>query len=81
MPTDSERLDWLEERGNGCGVVHNDQAHWAFADGGMQNIEGGDEPFDLQAAYFVEKKAFRPTLREAIDAAIDCDGDFEMEDT
>lgn len=68
--TDSERLDWLEKEANGCAVIHDDNAHWAFATNGMQNVIMGDGPGNLKTSYFIEKSEFRPTIREAIDAAI-----------
>lgn len=70
MRTDAERLDWLEQTGNGCAVVHDDDAHWAFATDGMQNVVI-DGPQDLNTGFFVEASQFRPTIREAIDLAMD----------
>ncbi len=68
--TDTERLDWLEKEGNGCAVIHDDNSHWAVAFDGMQNVIRGDEPGDLDTHFFIDADKFRPTIREAIDAAI-----------
>lgn len=65
--TDTERLDWLEEKGNGLGLIHDDDSRWAVAFCGMQNIPGKG---DLYTTFFIEKKDFRPTARQAIDLAI-----------
>lgn len=73
MGTDTERLDWLE-RQFGCGLVHDDNEHWAVAAIGMQSVAEGDEPEDLETSFFVEKDKFKPTIREAIDAAMEGQG-------
>ena len=68
---DSARLDWLEAQGNGIAVVHDDEAQWAVATDGMQNIRSTAEvqPAPLETMYLVEPEKFRDTLRAAIDAA------------
>jgi hypothetical protein len=69
MRTDTERLDWLEAEGNGCALVHDDDAHWAVAFSGTQNVIING-PQDLTTTYWIEADKFRPTVREAIDAAM-----------
>jgi len=66
---DTKRFNWLEEQFGGA-VINNDNGMWAFASDGFQNIESGNEAFDLESTFLVEKHAFKPTLREAIDHAI-----------
>lgn len=79
--TDTERLDWLEQLGNGAGLVHNDFNHWAVLTDGTQSLPEADEkgnygtePFILETIYWaVEDKQlalFQPTIREAIDVAM-----------
>lgn len=50
----------------GCGLVHDDHAHWALATDGMQNIDASGEPFDLQTTFIVEKHYFRKTPAHAV---------------
>lgn len=70
MKSDKELIDWLEKEANGLALVHDDNAHWAVAFDGMQPVVTGDEPQDLQTFYSIEKRMFRKTAREAIEAAI-----------
>ena len=69
--TDSDCVAWLEQQGNGIGLVHDDFGRWAVCGSGMQNIptEDFDSPFDLTTTYFVERGAFRPTILGAVQAA------------
>lgn len=67
--TDTERLDWLEKKGDGLALVHDDIGNWAVGFDGMQNISD-KAPFDLHTSFFILKKDFRPTIRKAIDLAI-----------
>jgi len=69
METDTDRLNWLAQTGNGVGLVHNDNAHWAVCFTGVQPVPG-DEPEDMVTSYFVEESQWKPTVREAIDYAI-----------
>jgi hypothetical protein len=66
---DTERLNWLEKQ-DGSAVINNDAGMWAFASDGFQNIEFESDAFDLESTWLVEKHAFKPTLRKAIDHAI-----------
>lgn len=68
--TDTERIDWLEEQGDGIALVHDDFGYWAVSNSGMQPVVEGPhtEPFDTQLVVFPEE--WRPTIREAIDAAM-----------
>ena len=74
---DKGRIDWLEKQGNGSALVHDDNKHWAFATDDTQNVIVGDEPEELVTNYYVPRSAFRKTIREAIDAAIECNGLFD----
>lgn len=66
--TDSERLDWLEKQ-DGCGLISDDAGHWAVSTCGFQNVPI-DAPCDISSQFFVLKHEWRPTIREAIDAAV-----------
>lgn len=68
--TDTERLDWLEQQ-FGCGLISDDNDHWAFSGSGTQNVPSGEEPEDIMTTFFVEAGEWRNTIREAIDAAMD----------
>jgi hypothetical protein len=63
--TDTEILNWLEKQCGGA-LVNDDNGHWAFVSDGMQNIPMDDDVFDLEAVLWVEKNAFKSTIREAI---------------
>lgn len=71
MPTDTERLDWLAQQ-DGAALISNDFTMWTVSQMGMQEIPDGIEegPTDLSTSFFVEKKDWHPSIREAIDAAI-----------
>lgn len=69
--TDSELLNWLEKQDGGA-LLNDDSGHWAFASDGMQNVNFDDDgPYDLESVWFVEKHAFKATIREAILSAIE----------
>lgn len=67
--TDTERLDWLEKR-PGAGLISDDNGHWVVALSGMQNVPMGTGPEDIATSFFIEAKDWKPSIREAIDAAI-----------
>ena len=72
--TDTELLDWLEKQEGGA-LINDDEGHWAFASEGIQNINLSDEEYyDLHTVHWVEKHAFKDSIREAIRHAIDMEG-------
>jgi hypothetical protein len=66
--TDTERIDWLEKQ-FGCGLINDDNGHWAVSGSGTQNVPSGDDPEDIASTFFVDASEWKPTVREAIDAA------------
>jgi len=67
--TDTELLNWLEKQDGGA-LINDDFNHWAFASEGMQNINmEDDKEYDLQSTWWVEKHAFKKTIREALEMA------------
>jgi len=75
--TDKELLDWLEKQDGGA-LINDDMGHWAFASDGFQNLPTPeDEYFDLESIHLVEKYAFKDTIREAIQHAIDIENKGE----
>lgn len=71
--TDTERLDWLENitKDGACpGLIFDDNGHWAVAFDGSQNVPEGEGPQDIATSFWIEAAAWRPTIREAIDAAM-----------
>ena len=69
--TDTERIDWLEQQYGGA-IISDDNGHWAFASDGFQNCPMKEnEVFDLSSTFLVEKHAFKDTVRDAIDHAIE----------
>jgi len=82
MRTDTDRLDWFEkdaDRGGCSALLNDDNGHWTVAGDGMQNVPSGDEPEDISTVFFAEAGAWRATVREAIDAAMDIDEAFVAE--
>lgn len=76
--TDTERLDWLEKQ-QGSGLVSDDSRHWAVSGSGFQNVPT-NPPEDIQTTFFVEAGEWRPSVREAIDAAIQAETDDDPRD-
>jgi hypothetical protein len=68
MITDTERLDWLE-KAEGFALISDDAGHWAVVSEGVQNLPD-KHPADINTVFLIKKKEWRPTVREAIDAAI-----------
>ena len=71
--TDTERLDWLEGA-EGWALVSDDAGHWAVVTNGVQNIPDR-HPGDIATSFFIKKKEWKPSVREAIDAAVKYCGD------
>ncbi len=81
--TDTERLDWLEQK-QGFGLISDDFGHWAVSGDGMQNIPAewtndNPDPGDIDTSFFVVKEKWCKTIREAIDVAIDLEKAEEFE--
>jgi hypothetical protein len=72
--TDTERLDWLTE--TGMSLINDDFGNWAVTSDGMQNVPK-NPPDDIETTFFIEKAQWRPSVREAIDAAKE---DWEKDD-
>ena len=66
---DSRRLDAMQEM-YGSGVLSDDRGHWVVSDSGMQNVPLEDGPQDIATTFFIEAEKWRPSIREAIDAAL-----------
>lgn len=69
---DTQRLNWFEQRANegACpALLNDDNGHWAVAFDGHQNVPMEDGPVDIETAFYVEAAKWKPTVREAIDAA------------
>ncbi len=73
LKTDAERLDWLGQQ-EGYGLISDDMGRWAVSSCGTQNLpDDVDQPFDFSGSFWVVKENWRPTIREAIDAAYAAD--------
>lgn len=67
---DTERFDALERlvaQGDCPGIINDDKGHWAVTGVGMQSIQPGPGPDDVETSFFVEAGQWRNSLREAID--------------
>jgi len=62
---DKELLDYLE-LSEGCALISDDRGNWAVSCSGMQNIEEGNHPIDIETIFFIEKSDWKPSIREAI---------------
>jgi hypothetical protein len=73
MKTDTDLLNWLEEQGKSgacIGLIHDDNGHWAVSVSGSQNVPEGRDPQDIDTTFFVFASEWRPSIREAILAAM-----------
>ena len=68
MTIDTERLNWLEKQ-DGHALISDDNGNWAISGEGMQDIPD-DPPGDMWTSFCIEKHAWKPTIREAIDEAM-----------
>lgn len=69
--TDSELLDGLEKLvsiGDCPGIINDDKGHWAVSATGMQTIQAGPGPDDVQTVFYIEAARWKATIREAIEA-------------
>jgi hypothetical protein len=69
MNRDTELLNWLEQR-DGWGLINDDAGRWAVASSGTQNIPDPDKPIDITTTFWIDADEWKPTIREAIEAAI-----------
>ena len=70
---DTGRIEWLEKqtRKGGCpALVYDDNGHWALSWTGMQNVVTGKNGEEVRTSVHVPAKAWKPSIRKAIDAAI-----------
>lgn len=72
---DAARLEWLGLQ-DGCGLVSDDAGHWAVSGSGIQNVHD-ETPIDLATTYVVLADEWKPSVRDAIDAAVKADSDIE----
>ena len=75
--TDTERLDWLE-RQEGSALVSDDFGSWAVVTEGVQNVPM-NPPDDIQTTFWIEKKHWKPSVRAALDAAMDATTEEEAD--
>ncbi len=65
---DSAMLDWLEKQ-QGSALVSDDHSRWAIAGTGFQSLPS-DEPTDIETHFLILADEWKPTVREAIRAAM-----------
>ena len=68
--TDTELLSWLEKQ-SGVALINDDAGRWAVSFDGMQNIPDNDKATFISTSFFIEANQWKPTIREAIEAAND----------
>lgn len=69
ITNDTERLNWLDSQ-DGVGLINDDNGHWAVSFAGFQNVPEGDKPADIFTSFSIEARDWKPSVREAIDAAM-----------
>lgn len=52
-------------------LLYDDDGRFAISGEGMQNINPDDGAFDCHLTHFVEKDAWKPTIREALNHYLD----------
>lgn len=68
--TDSELIDCLEKL-DGFGLISDDFGRWAVTSCGFQNVPDDiNVPSDITTSFFVQAKDWKPTIREALNAAL-----------
>jgi hypothetical protein len=70
---DKQRIDWLEKQ-QGSALVSDDVKHWAVVTEGVQSCPF-KTPSDISTSFFIKKKEWKKSIREAIDFAIKHDMD------
>ena len=65
--TDTMRIDFLSA--SGMAVVSDDRGNWTCTVEGTQNVPH-PAPADVMTTFFISKDEWKPSIREAIDAAI-----------
>lgn len=69
--TDTMRIDFLEKgKYSGGALINDDNGHWTFDDGGFQPVPIKKGPIAMTMTFFVEKKKWKNSIREAIDSKI-----------
>lgn len=67
LSKDKDRLDFMEEHCEGCGLVSDDAGRWAVSGTGTQNVPDDDHAIDIDASFSVLADEWKPSIREAID--------------
>jgi hypothetical protein len=67
--TDTDRLNWMRKQ-YGCGLISDDNGHWAVSSCGWQNVVAGEQPQDVCSTFVVDGKDWKNSLRKAIDSAM-----------
>lgn len=66
---DTERLNWLAKQ-DGAALLSDDFGNWTVSFDGIQNIpENPGEPSYIATSFFIEATNWKPSIRDAIDAA------------
>ena len=66
--TDKELLDLLEKKGFGCGLISDDNGHWAVSGTGFQNVPPGKKPVKIATSFLVQAKEWKGSVRAALEA-------------
>ena len=59
-------VETLTEIGQAPNILYDDNGNFAVTGNGFQNVAYGDEPEDMEMSFWIEKKYWKPTLREAL---------------
>ena len=56
----------MMKHGSCASLINDDSGHWAISGNGIQNVEVGDGPINLDTTFFLEAKEFADTIPEAL---------------
>ena len=77
--TVKELIHFLEENGDGCGLISDDAGHWAVLSSGFQNVPD-NAPQDISTSFFVKADEWKPTIKEALQEFYDEFNETETDD-
>lgn len=72
-------IETLTHLGQAPNVLYDDNGNFAVLSSGYQSVCFGDDPMDAEMTFFVEKKFWFPTMREALNYYLSYEEDSDDE--
>ena len=66
---DTDRLNWLQKQ-DGVALISDDAGNWVVSFDGTQNVPD-NPPQDISTVFFIDADKWKPSVREAIDSAME----------